>query len=533
VDDMAGLLLPRVTGRSTAKADVPRWTLALPDESDVPKPWPTQSEVAHGHGITQATVSRHYSAAVETWAGEPWIRDLRNEIVETVTAAGRIMTALELAATVRTRHGAADDTPERTTAKALAVVRAAVDAEGWAGLHSDDEDVSPRLAVLRRGSRVLIACESLLDTDDPNALELADYALALGKRADDLVEQDPLPGRGAAVRELRAVPAPDGLAPLADTRLVELAASVSQRAADSPRLELYPRDLELARALRISQAGAGVRRDSGVTVDELLSRVRARFPELVFAPPTHVEVEEALRAAGFPLEFDTASRRFRPPAPEGPRVVSSTGMSVSAHGLNAAGLDPQAVIAGKLGTAFDRGGFLALTLSGNQLPGTADAIARMHPVRRVDLNREFLSEFRTLVAERGQEWRKVLGVDARFSESGDMPRGLASYVREAWTRLEQRLLAPELAAEVLFVHDAGLLARYFDEGGHELLTRLQNAARRSANAPRGFWLLCPGESERESVQLDGRTVEVLDASERVVLSKKFLAALRGEPGTAA
>jgi hypothetical protein len=500
----------------------------------VPKPWPTQSEVAKARDTTQATVSRHYSAAVETWADLPWLTSLRDEIVDTVTAAGRIMTALEVAAAVRAQHGAADDTPDRITAKALAVVRAAVDAESWAGLHSDDEEVSPRLAVLRRGSRVLITCESLVDTDDPNALELADYALALGKRADDLVDQEQLLGRVATVRELRAVPAPEGLAPLADTRLVELAASVSQHAADSPRLDLYPRDLELSRALRIAQAGAGVRRDNGVTVKELLSRIRARFPELVYDEnTTHVVMQEALRAAGFPLEFDTSTRRFLPPAPEGPRVISSTGMSMGSAGVTAAGLDPHAVIAGKIATAFERGGFLALTLSGNQLPGTADAIAGLHPVRRVDLNREFLGEFRALVADRGQEWHRVLGVDARFSESGEMPRGLASYVRAAWTSLENRLLDPELAGEVLFVHDAGLLARYFDEGGHELLTRLQNAARRPADAPRGVWLLCPGESEREAVQLDGRTVEVLDASERVVLSKKYLAALRGEPGTAA
>ena len=50
-----------------------------------------------------------------------------------------------------------------------------------------------------------------------------------------------------------------------------LAAAVSQRAADSPRLELYPRELELSKAMRIAQAGAGVRRETGVTVDDLRS----------------------------------------------------------------------------------------------------------------------------------------------------------------------------------------------------------------------------------------------------------------------
>lgn len=527
IDEMAGLLAPPAGRKGSSKSDVLRLTLGLPDASGVPAPWPTQAEVAKLVGIAQTGVSRHQSAAVKEWAAQSWLRAVREELVETVTTAGRVMTALELAAAVRARHGAANDTPERTIAKALAVVRAAVEAEIWSGLHSAEEDEGPRLVVLRRGSRVLVACESLIGTEDPSGPELAEYATALGKRADELVQQDPLPGRGVVLRELRAVNPPEGMALLADTRLVSLAAAVSQNAADSPRLELYPRDLELSKALRIAQAGAGVRRETGISVADLMSRVRARFPELVVPdPPTHVQVAEALHAAGFPLEFDTATKKFRPPAPDAARLSSSTGTSVSAHQrLLATGHDPFALTEAKLAAAADRGGFLALTLRGSHLPGAAEAIARTHPVRPVDLNQEFLREFRALVEERGQDWGKVLGVDARFTESGQMSPGLASYVRAAWKRVEERLL--DSGNAVLFVHDAGLLARYFDEGGHDLLTKLQNAARRSTDAPRGLWLLCPGESAVDGVSLDGRTVEVLGDSERVVLTGTYLAELRG------
>lgn len=529
IDDMAGMLTPTTGRKGSSKAEVLRLTLGLPDSSSVPEAWPTQADVARRMSITQASVSRHQSAAVKEWAAQPWLATVREELVDTIIAAGRLMTALELAAALRARHGAANDSPERTVAKALAVVRAAVEAEVWGGLNSSDEDAGPRLAVLRRGSRVLIACESLIGTEDPSAPELADYAMTLGKRADELVKQDPLPGRGVVLRELRAVAPPEGLALLADTRLVGLAAAVSQHAADSPRLELYPRELELSKAMRIAQAGAGVRRETGVTVDDLVTRLRARFPELLLPQPlTHVRVAEALHAAGFPLEYDTATKKFRPPAPDYARVTSSTGTSVSAHQrLVASGHDPADLIKAKLAAAAERGGFLALTLRGSQLPGTAEAITRLHPVQPVDLNHEFLQEFRALVAERGQDWGKVLGVDARFSESGQMSPGLASYVRAAWKRVEERLLSPSSAHSVLFVHDAGLLARYFDEGGHDLLTKMQNAARRAADAPRGLWLLCPGESALDTVQLDGRTVEVLGDSERVVLISTFLAELRG------
>ncbi|MGH3622275.1 MAG: protein kinase domain-containing protein, partial [Sciscionella sp.] len=260
VDDMAGLLAPQAGRKGSKKADTIRLTLGLPDDAGVlPDAWPSQAEVARTLGITQASVSRHQQAAAADWAGAPWVATLRDELVHTVAAAGGVLTASELAAAVRARHGAPASTPEQASAKALAVARAAVEAEMTLKAGEESES-DPRLAVLRRGQHVLIAAESLPGTDDPSAPELADYAIALGRKADDLVRTEPLPGRGVVVRELRAVTAPAGLAPLADTRLVELAAAVSQLAAASPRLEVYPRDLDLTRALRISQAAAGVRR---------------------------------------------------------------------------------------------------------------------------------------------------------------------------------------------------------------------------------------------------------------------------------
>jgi serine/threonine protein kinase len=538
VDDMAERLAPPSTRKGSSKADVVRLLLGLADASEMPE-WPTQNQVAKQLGITQASVSRHQQAAVKNWVAESWLDGVREELVETVTAAGRVMTVQELAVAVRARHGAADDSPRRVMVKALAVVRAAVEAETWAGLHPDQslttEDSGPRLAVLRRSSLVLVACESLLGTDDPSAPELAEYAVALGRCADQLVEQDPLPGRGVVLRELRAVAPPDGLAPFADTRLVALAAVASKQAAGSPRLELYPRRLGLAKALRIAQAGAGVRRESGISADDLLSRVRARFPELEIAERlTHVQLEEALKAAGFPLEYDTEAKKFRPPAPESSRTASASNTSMSAHSrLVAHGLDPLAMIEGKLAAKVERGGFLALTLRGKQLPGAAELIAHAYPVREVPLNQVFLAELRDLVTERGQDWGRVLAVDARFSETGQMPRGLNSYVLTAWTHVVQRLTDPAASGAVLFVHDAGLLGRYYEHGGHDALVTLQQAARRPADVPHGLWLLCPAESPMDTPQIDGRTVEVLDDSERVVVTSTFLEKLRGEPGSAA
>ncbi|MFJ9700589.1 BREX system serine/threonine kinase PglW [Streptomyces fradiae] len=540
VDLLARRLTPAPARRGNLRPEIVRLTLGLPrspEDGGALSPlgvWPTQTAIAKHLETSQATVSRHHGAAIEEWAATDWITAVRDELVQVIAQSGRVMTVEEAAVELRVRHGAGDDTAERTLAKALAVVRAAADAEAL----NRSADVEPRLEVLRRGPRVLLALDSLPGTEDPTPQELADYAAALGAAADRLAAQDPLPGRATVVRTLREVTGPDGMAPLADTRLVGLAAAVSQNTAASPRLELYPHDLGLARALRISQAPAGVRRETGISISELVSRVKARFPSLpVPAAPTHIEMEDVLKEAGFPLEYDSVRKRFFPPPADGARWTSSTYTRTSvlvaeARAAAAAGRDPQAALRAKLSTAAERGGFLALTLKGAELPGTAESLASAFPVVAVDVNAEFLRVFRALADELGTDWRKVLRADAAFTASGALKPGLRSYVQRVTDRLAGRLVETAEAAgpkAVLFLHDAGLLARYFDGGGHDLLVTLQQAARRPASAPHGLWLLCPMEDPRQTPSLDGRTVEVVDrATEWAVLDALFLKSLRRE-----
>ena len=528
IDELVTLLLPATGRRSSKKADVARLTLALPGETAVP-PWTPQTEIARQLAITQASVSRHQQTLFKEWAGTPWLEQVRDELVELLVAAGRVSVSGELAAALRARRGMAAEGPVRAATFAAAVVRAAVEAEIWSGLHADDEEIrdrGPRLAVQRRGDSVLIALESLPGTDAPSAAELADYAHQLGRSADELAETEPMPGRGAVVRELRAVDAPEGLAPLADTRLVALAAAASHGALVSSRLEIYRRGLDLVTALRAAQAGAGVRRAIGVTVDDLLSRVRARFPETVVPDGlTHVRMQEALHDAGFTLDYDLDQGRFFPPSPEVARRSLSTSSTTLGRTF-VSGLDPHETMRARLGSAVERGGFLALTLRGRHLPGAAEALAGAYPVRPVDVSALFLEEFRALVVERGQDWGKVLTVDARFSETGQLPRGLASYVRAAWEQVRSRLTQLGDAGTVMFLHDAGLVGRYANAGGQELLVGLQAAARSPATAPHGLWLLCPGDSAAATPHLDRLMVEVTEVSERLVLDGDFLDGLR-------
>ncbi|ASU81706.1 serine/threonine protein kinase [Nocardiopsis gilva YIM 90087] len=535
VEELAALATPEPGGRG-ARSDVLRLLLGLPGADGVPSPlppWCTQSEVAAHLDIKQPTVSRHHRSAIAKWAATPELTELRDELVDHVRAVGGVVTSEELAAELRVRRGSLEEERDArcTEALALAVIRAAVEAETWDG---NAEDSDPRLAVARRGARVLVAAEPQTGTENAAPAALADYAKALGEAADRLAGADPLPGRSAVLRDLRAVSPPEGMAPLADTRMVALASAASGGALYSPRLELYPRDLDLARALRISQAAAGVQRDVGITVDQLLRRVQSRFPGLELDCPTRPQVENALREAGFQLEYDSADNRFRPPAPsavESGTTASSTGLYAGGGAARvavasaAAGRDPWEMLAGQLEESIRKGGFLALTLRGKRLPGTADALTSAYGLFPIALGARFLAEFRELTTQQGASWDAVLTHDARFAADGCMTQGLRTYVRKAWQRTGERLheqIADAGPRTVVLLHDAGLAARYHDVGGFELITSLQNAARRSGDLPHGLWLLCPGDSSQSAPQLDGRIVEVLGDHERAALRSPLL-----------
>ncbi|MCP9962044.1 hypothetical protein LUX05_12855 [Streptomyces somaliensis] len=511
-------------------------------------PWPAQSAIAKALGVSQPTVSGNVNAAIEQWAGFTWLERIRDELVTVLSEQGRVMTAQELATELRVRHtphdeDGAEDRADLQT-QALAVVRAAAEIEDRRDdVAAGDGDGASRFAVLRRGSTVLLALVDLPGSDDPTPAELAEYATLLGRAAEDLAGRDPLPGGGAVLRELRAVPAPEGMAPLADTRLLTLAAAMAGGVGVTPRFELFPLDLGLDRALRISQAAAGVRPGIGIGADDLLSRVRSRFPGLAaLANVTYVEWEEALSQAHFPLEYDRDRRRFFPPARDSEQsrpaftgsVLTSTGaLYDAAQGQLAEGRDPRRVAEAQLREAARRGGFLALTVRGAQLPGTAHRLAARFGVLPVDVDGLFLDALRALADEQRVRWGALLKADARYAATGRVGTALASYTRLAAERVAARCTALAERAgprTVLLAHRASLVARYWEVGGREVLVSLQEAARRPAAVPHGLWLLVPMDDPQATPALDGRPVDVVDrASESVVLEGLFMKDLEELP----
>lgn len=202
----------------------------------------------------------------------------------------------------------------------------------------------------------------------------------------------------------------------------------------------------------------------------------------------------------------------------------------AAQGQLAEGRDPRRLSELRLRESLRRGGFLALTVRGAHLPGTARRLADRFGVLPVDVDELFLTALRELSEEQQVRWGALLKADAKFTSTGRIGAALASYTRLAAERVADRCTA--LAAQagprtVLLAHRASLAARYWEAGGRELLVSLQEAARRSAAVPHGLWLLVPMDDPQATPALDGRPVDVVDReSEWEVLEGLFMRELQ-------
>ncbi len=296
------------------------------------------------------------------------VGNVLRELIELLAASGRVMSVGELAAALLGRRGAVVDGEELRRAIATAVVRAAVE--------TDEVADEPRLRTRRQGDRILVALEvaEFDDPTTPPAPALLDYAYALGAAADRLAAAEVLPSSATVLRTLAGIstaglssanrrlspPArptadastsvhpesvsdlasidvsggageslatggmdPDAEAAVAgepggriglldERRLVRLAAAASRNAAVTPRLEIYPRDLDAVRALRLAQAGLvsprpGLERSRQLDEAQVRARVRTRFPELAAELPPRPALDTALREAGFELDWSRST----------------------------------------------------------------------------------------------------------------------------------------------------------------------------------------------------------------------------------
>lgn len=518
VDRLAGLLVPKETSVNRTEAEVLRLLLGLDpvssgrlegnDQGELPA-WPSQSDVAGRVDVTRVRVNQIVAKARGRWRRTPALTPVRTELQEALAAAGGVMAAAELASLLLVTRGSAAPEPVRSR-RARAVVRAALEADQALG--------EPRWAQRRRAQRVVIAD----DASEVEGIHLADYGLRLGDVADRLAATDPLPATAAVLDALRHVEPPAGVTPLADSRLIRLAAACSDGAATSSRLDLYPRGLEALRALRLARPallGQGV-----LSVEAVHERVRARFPE-ASALPDRPELDALLASAETGLVWDHDAAGYRIGAsPGGYSTVGPSGTRfLTQTATPAEPTDDGDRIATDFTDRLERsarnGGFLALTV-----PPRWASIAERRLTEAVDatlisFDEHLIDAMRTHAADAGADWDVVLRADADPPGGGDWQL-LQQLVRLVVPAVQARLLA---AGPTVVATDPGLLARYGQLGVLETLRdHCTSQAPQEGAVLRTLWVIVPAEDPGALPAVAGAAIPVLSSAQWAAVPSEWL-----------
>jgi len=499
VDLLVQHIIPRTTRKDDQSGRTARALTGLDPALDMH--WPSQSDVARHLDLTRARIGQLVGNLQTRWSKDPSITGLRMDIAEIIEREGGVMIATELADAILVARGSMQEGGNRIKS-AAAVARAAVEVER---IMAD-----PRFLVRRNGDRVFIALT-------PN---LANFAIQLGDQADKFASDEPLVPPARIVERFREMSLTTGVSSFSDSRLIRLAAAASTNAAVSSRQELYPRHMEAARALKLSQGALlGVHE---LNVSEIHERVRSRYPESV-PLPDRPALDDLLDAAGLNFKWDpTGGRdgngsyvsRFHdtPSISVGSDSISRMPTQIG-PGLTA-DITPEIADARQFEERLERGikegSFLTLSVHPKYYQRAMRELSTRFPVRLIDLEGMFIDELREVADKAGVNWELVLQTDASRN-TGDWNK-LTLLVGRAIPIIEDELMSGE---QTLLIVYPGLLARYDQM---TLLERLRERIGRSGGL-RGVWLLIPGDQQ---ALIDGKAVPIVSAGQRAQIPDSWL-----------
>lgn len=541
IDRLAAALVPKPTTEQS-RADAPALTTLLglqgadmphlplgTDQDAAALAWPGAADLAARQSLDRAAFDNLVARARGRWAKQPGVTQARHDIHGIVERAGGVAPADEVALALLAQRGSTATGTDRLR-RARAVVRAALETEA---VRENNRFTWRRLG---GGASAVIALRS----DHLDGEELADYAASLGMVADQLATTDPLPTPTVALDRLRAVPAPAGLPPLGDHRLLRLATAASATAATSSRLEVYPRGLSAERAVRLARAallGAGT-----LSEDAIRTRVRTRFPAAA-ALPTRPDLDHLLRdavglewfpggagPAGIPL-----APGFRIPPTQAASGLTAITVSGSRYRTGTA-LDAPDETRAEAEAVDDRlhrhaanGGYLVLTVRPKRYDSALRGLTRLGATA-VSADELIIGALRSQADAKRIRWDDaIIATDAAGPDSDQWPR-LLTVLRDALPAVRTALLQ---GPEHVLLTDPGLLGRY---GAVGLLDDLRERTTRQQPEPgqtlRTLWVLVPAEDPAALPAIAGHPIPTTTSAERLALPDSWLHNVHGTTTTA-
>jgi len=347
--------------------------------------------------------------------------------------------------------------------------------------------------------------------------EVLDALAALAETADSLAVTEPLPSSEMVRSKLAEVAEGTALATLPADQRLTLAARASKNAAASARLELYPRNMEAARALDLSLAALS---GAGLTPDVVKKRIAARYPEAA-SLPERPALDTLLAPHGLVFVADIGSGEYARP---GAHAHTSMTVAVPSRKPTAPGLpqrrSPDAQRAAAFQDQLDRGvaagRFRVVQVRADVASHATDALASALRTKAVSLDLELFAAVRVTAAELGVEWANIQAADRAGPDGADWPL-LLELVRQATDGVVDDLL--KRREQTLVLAWPGALARYGLSGA---LARIVNEAERG-DAP-AILLVVPSHADGTAPSINGRLpVPAPLPSQRLVLPDAWLA----------
>ena len=498
-------LFSRITRIGKREGDTARDTLQafLGLDPRLPDLWPSQAEIAPMVDVTRGRIGQLVGKFQSRWCKDAAVTKMRSDLVEILTTAGGVLAVRELAEALLVARGSVEDDPRRTQ-YALALARACTEAERTLA--------EPRFLVRRDQGRVFIALTH----------ELAGFAGRLGELADQLALEDPLVPPARVLQRLREITQPVGTSLLADARLLRLAAAASKNAAVSSRQELYPRGMDAARALKLSQGAIyGV---STLTVAQIRDRVSGRYPEAAQVPDRPA-LDDLLQAAGFDFQWDSSGKgggcyvaRIRDVVSitSGSESISRVATSSGSAANNQATQEITPEIADarqfeeRLERGIKEGSFLALIVNPKCYQRAVTELQNRFSIEVVDIEGLIVDTLRDVASKANAKWDALVNADAK---PGSEPwKKFMVLINRAMPIVEKQLSS---SSKTLLLIYPGLLARYDQM---PMLERLREKVGRKDGVA-GVWMLIPGDTQ---AMLDGKAIPIISPGQKTRIPDQWI-----------